>query len=63
MLVLHIHQGILPNPGTYAKIASDLGLGDDFRPVLRLPPPVTSGKSRLSSNMPEKVTKNEIRNP
>ena len=30
-------------PGACEKVASDLGLGDEFRRVLQFPPPVTTG--------------------
>ena len=47
---------ILP-AGACEKVASDLGLGGGFRRVLRFPPPVTTGSSRLRRIMAEKVTK------
>ena len=41
----------------------DMELGGGFRRVLRFPPPVTNGYSRLSRNMAEELTKkNEIPN-
>ena len=39
------------------KVASDLELDGGFRRVLRFPQPVTTGLSRLSLEMAEKVTK------
>ena len=50
------------NSYTHLWCPSDLGLGGDFRRVLRFPLPVTTGQSWLSRNMAEKVTKNEIPN-
>ena len=47
-------------PGPRQKVTSDLGLGSCFCLVLQFPQPVTTGQSRLSLNMTEKVTK---RNP
>ena len=47
------------NPGSVSwlerKFASDLGLYNVFRRVLRFPPQVLSGLSRISLNMAEKV--------
>ena len=44
----------------FENVASDLGLGSGLSWVLRFPPPVTTGQSRLSLNMAEKVIKSEI---
>ena len=48
--------------GAGEKVTSDLGLCGGFRQVLRFPAPATTAWSRLSQNMAEKVTKNEIPN-
>ena len=46
--------------GACEKVASDLELGGGFRRVLRFPPPVTTGLSRISCNTADKVMKIEI---
>ena len=48
--------------GASEKVVSDLGLGGDFRQVLRFLPPVTTGYSQLSHIVDEKVSKIEIPN-
>ena len=40
------------------KVASNFGLGDGFRRVLRFPPSFTTGYSRIIRKMAEKMTKN-----
>ena len=55
-------QTLHSSAGACEKLYLDLGFGDDFRRVLQFSPLVTPGLSRISRNMAEKVTKNEIPN-
>ena len=60
--ILLIDNGLQEKYYIHNKVASALGLGGGFRWVFRFPPPVTTGYSRPSRNMAEKVTQNEIPN-
>ena len=52
----HHYPGWIPSRAG-EKVASALGIGGGFRPVLWFPSPLTTGYSRLSRNTAENVTK------